>query len=204
VTPFSRVVLISSLFVSGAVVAQQAQSPNACTERARREFLDHEYAAAERDFRELTKVDPSNLFAHAYLGHTLFRQEKYAEAIAPYEKALELERSTVKLSVKDHRVLVDQLVMSYGMSGQLKKAHELLDDAIKQDTQYPLNYYNRACTFAEEGDKGNMLTNLALAFQHKAHVLEGEKMPDPRLDPSFEKYLRDPDFVSLMKKQGYQ
>jgi hypothetical protein len=29
-------------------------------------------------------------------------------------------------------------------------------------------------------------------------------MPDPRSDSSFQKYVRDPDFVSLMKKLGYQ
>ena len=68
----------------------------------------------------------------------------------------------------------------------------------------PLNYYNRACAFAEEGDKSKALTNLDLAFQRKANVLHGEQMPDPRADSSFQKYVRDPDFVSLMKKLGYQ
>ena len=68
----------------------------------------------------------------------------------------------------------------------------------------PLNYYNRACAFAEEGDKSKALTNLDLAFQRKANVLHGEQMPDPRAYSSFQKYVRDPDFVSLMKKLGYQ
>jgi predicted Zn-dependent protease len=184
--------------------AQEPGGRSALAEQARREFRERKFDAAERDFRELTKSDASDLYAQTYLGHSLFRQEKFAEAIAPYEKAHELERSGKKLSVEEHRVLVDQLVMSYGMGGQIKKAHELLDSAIRQDPDYPLNYYNLACAFAEDGDKSKVLANLDLAFRWKANVLKGEQMPDPRSDSSFQKYVRDPDFVSLMKKLGYQ
>ena len=58
--------------------------------------------------------------------------------------------------MEEHRVLVDQLVMSYGMGGQIKKAHELLGSAVRQDPDYPLNYYNLACAFAEDGDKSTI------------------------------------------------
>ncbi len=53
-----------------------------------------------------------------------------------------------------------------------------------------------------QGNKAKMLANLDLAFQHKAHVLKGEQMPDPRSDSSFHKYLRDGDFLKLMKALG--
>jgi hypothetical protein len=94
-------------------------------------------------------------------------------------------------------------VIAYGISGNLKKVHTLLEDAIRQDPDYPLNYYNWACAFAEEGDKDKMLTNLSTAFQHKEHVLKGEQMPDPRSDDSFQKYVHDDEFVKLMKQLGY-
>ena len=42
------------------------------------------------------------------------------------------------------------------------------------------------------------------AFQHKANVLNGEHMPDPRTDSSFKKYVRDDDFIRLMKNLGYE
>jgi hypothetical protein len=48
------------------------------------------------------------------------------------------------------------------------------------------------------------LANLQLAFDRRANVLKGEQMPDPRADSSFEKYVRDADFVTLMKKLGYK
>ena len=57
-------------------------------ERAYKEFQRGEYAQAERDFREGTQIESSNLIAHLYLGHALFRQEKYADAVGPYEPNL--------------------------------------------------------------------------------------------------------------------
>ena len=79
---------------------------------------------------------------------------------------------------------------------------QLLDEAVGKDPGYPLNYYNRACAFAEEGDKSKVLTNLDLAFQRKANVLKGEQMPNSRAHSSFQKYVRDPEFLSFMKNLG--
>jgi Tfp pilus assembly protein PilF len=188
---------------NGVCAAQESERSN-LVEKAVQEFRAKDFAAAERDLRELTKADSSNLMAYAYLGHALFRQEKFAEAVGPYEKARALEIAGKTLPQSEQRVLVDQLVMSYGIAGQLSKAHKLLDEAVQQDPGYPLNYYNRACAFAEEGDKAKALANLDLAFRWKANVLKGEQMPDPRADSSFQKYVRDSDFVNLMKKLGLQ
>jgi predicted Zn-dependent protease len=192
---------VTILLLAAAVHAQTASS-GSLSERALQEFRAGQYREAESDFREIAKADPANVYARVYLGQTLFKQEKYADAVGPYEKARALEKSGKPLSSDQHRILVDQLVMAYGISGQLKKAHELLDEAIPQDPEYPLNYYNLACAFAEEGNKTKMLANLDLAFQHKDHVLKGEHMPDPRSDSSFQKYVRDEDFVKLMKMLG--
>jgi predicted Zn-dependent protease len=173
-------------------------------EQARQEYSAGKFADAERDFRELTKRDPSNVEWDIFLGQALFRQEKYTEAAVLYEKARELERNGSKLTSDQHRILVDQLVMAYGISGNLKKARAIVEDAIQQDPEYPLNYYNLACSLAEAGDKDKALANLALAFQYKDHILKGEKMPDPRTDSSFQKYVHDEDFIKLMKKLGYE
>jgi cytochrome c-type biogenesis protein CcmH/NrfG len=45
---------------------------------------------AEKSFAEITRDHPANVAAQMYLGQTLFREEKFAEAIAPYEKVREL------------------------------------------------------------------------------------------------------------------
>lgn len=193
-----------ALFAGELCFAQGPQSKAKLLEQARQEYIAGKFADAERDFRELVKRDPADIDAQAYLGHALFRQEKYADAVIPYERARELEASGSKLSSDQHRVLIDQLAMAYGISGDLKKTHALLESAIRDDPEYPLNYYNLACAYAEEGEKGKALTNLSLAFQHKEHFLKGERMPDPRTDSSFQKYVRDEDFTKLMAKLGYK
>lgn len=181
------------------------QNPsNDLGDRAVQEFRSNDWPAAERDFRELVKRDSSNIIVNMYLGQTLFRQEHYAEAATFFQKTRDLQKDGKQLNTTQDRILTDQLVMSYGITGEMKKAHTLLDEAIGKDPEYPLNYYNRACAFAEEGDKGKALANLDLAFQKKANVLKGEQMPDPRADSSFQKYVRDSDFVNLMKKLGLQ
>jgi tetratricopeptide (TPR) repeat protein len=192
------------LYAAELCSAQGLQSKERLMEQARQEYVMGKFADAERDLREVVKRDPSDVDAQAYLGHALFRQEKYADAVVPYEKAHNLEASGRKLSPDQHRVLIDQLAMAYGISGDLKKSRALLESAIRDDPNYPLNYYNLACAYAEEGDKGKALTNLSLAFQHKDNILKGEKMPNPRTDSSFQKYVRDEDFIKLMTKFGYK
>jgi predicted Zn-dependent protease len=182
---------------------QSKEQQNSVADRALQEYKAGQYAAAERDCRELVKQNPSNILAQIYLGQSLYMQKKYAESIAPFDKARELEASGLKLTSDQHHILIDQLVIAYGISGNLKKVHALLDDAIRQDPDYPLNYYNLACAYAGEDDKPKMLANLSLAFQHKDHVLKGEQMPDPRADDSFQNYVHDADFVKLMKQLGY-
>jgi predicted Zn-dependent protease len=197
-----RLVFVWFFLFSGSCLAQVPQSSEKLMEQARQEYVAGKFADAERDFRELAKPDPSNIEGQVYLGESLFRQEKYTESVPPYEKARELERSGTKLTLDQHRILIDQLAMAYGIGGDLKKARTLLQDAIRQDPEYPLNYYNLACAFSEAGDKDKVLTNLSLAFQHKENVLKGEQMPDPRTDSSFQKYVRDEDFIKLMEKLG--
>jgi predicted Zn-dependent protease len=191
------------LFSFANICLAQSSNKDATADRVLEEYKTGKYAAAERDAREIIKENPSNILAQVYLGQSLFMQKKYAEAIVPFDKARQLEANGIRLSSNQHRILVDQLVIAYGISGDLKKVHTLLDDAIRQDPDYPLNYYNLACAFAEEGDKSKMLANLSIAFQHKDHVLKGEQMPDPRTDDSFQRYVHDDDFVKLMKQLGY-
>jgi tetratricopeptide (TPR) repeat protein len=188
-------------FASAFSFAQKSAEPNQkLTLQAEQEFASGNYADAARDFREVAKHEPSNIVAVMYWGHSLYEQQKYAEAVVPYERARALEKSGTKISDQDRRILTDQLAIAYGISGQLKQAHAVLDEAIQQDPEYPMNYYNLACAYAEEGDKSAALANLSSAFERKDHMLKGEKIPDPRKDSSFQKYFKDPDFTQLMNK----
>src|SRR4051812_42267268 len=92
------------LLIGDSCVAQTSTGNDRLAEEAHREFVTGKYSEAERHLSELAKRDPSNIYVQTYLGHTLFRQEKYAEAVVAYEKARDLERGGKKLSQDEHRI----------------------------------------------------------------------------------------------------
>lgn len=97
------------------------------------------------------------------------------------------------------RVTTDQLVMTLGMSGDLKDSRAVAEKAIVSDPDYPLNYYNVACADAEEGDAGGAKLHLQQAFDRRANVLKGESMPDPTKDDSILKLKKDLAFWTFVQ-----
>jgi tetratricopeptide (TPR) repeat protein len=94
-------------------------------------------------------------------------------------------------------VLVDNLGMSYGITGDLNKAKETFDYGISKDPSYPMFYYNLACTYAEMNQPDTATGYLKKAFEYKSNVLPGAEMPDPRVDNSFKKLMKNREFREL-------
>jgi Tetratricopeptide repeat len=132
----------------------------------------------------------------------LYLQHDYRGAIGPYAEALELEKGNPKLERSLWYVLVDNLGMSYGITGDLQKAKETFDYGVTKDPMYPLFYYNLACTYAELGDATEAGNYLKKAFDYKGNVLPGEAMPDPRKDDSFKKLMKNKEFRELAETLG--
>jgi tetratricopeptide (TPR) repeat protein len=135
-------------------------------------------------------------------GSRSYVKHDYRGAIGPYAKALELEKTQVTLDKTLWHVLIDNLGMAYGISGDLKRARETFEYGLSQDTTYPIFYYNLACTYAEMSDVDRAIANLRLAFQYKANVLPGEQVPDPRLDDSFQRFAESERFNSALREMG--
>jgi tetratricopeptide (TPR) repeat protein len=127
----------------------------------------------------------------------LYLQHDYKGAIGPYSHALELEKANPTLEKPLWYVLVDNLGMSYGIIGNLQKAKETFEYGLSKDPEYPLFYYNLACTFAEMDDATEAKDYLKKAFDHKANTLPGESIPDPRKDDSFQKLMKNKEFREL-------
>jgi hypothetical protein len=97
------------------------------------------------------------------------------------------------------RVVTDQLVMSLGMSGDLKDSRAVAEMAISKDPDYPLNYYNLACADAEEGNATQARVHLDQAFARKANVIPGEHLPDPSKDDSILKLKKNKEFWTFVQ-----
>jgi len=118
----------------------------------------------------------------------------FSKAIAPYESALTLEKKHRSLDQNHWRVLVDNLGMAYGISGDLAHSEATLNYGISEDPNYPMFYYNLGCVAAERGDMAKTMDYLSKAFARKANSIPGEGMPDPRKDDSFQRFMSNDQF----------
>jgi hypothetical protein len=133
-------------------------------------------------------------------GSVLYLRNDFKNAIGPYSKALELEKTQPTLDKTLWHVLVDNLGMSYGITGDLKKAKETFEYGLTKDDAYPLFYYNLACTYAEMNDLENAIKQLKRAFEYRRNMLPGETMPDPSKDDSFQRFMRSPQFLAVLNE----
>jgi len=161
------------------------------------------YAKAEKRFRALTRSAPTLLWGFLYLGHSLFFQAKYHEAIPAYERTRELVEKNGGLTQQNQRILSDQMGMAYALDGRLQDARSVFEAAIRNDPGYPMSYYDLACTLAELGSLDEALANLKLGYARREQMLPGETYPDPRTDDSFKRYLGDERFKATMTDLGY-
>ncbi len=137
-------------------------------------------------------------YDHLAQGSLLYLGRDYRNAAKSYQRALDLEKQDSQLGPTLWHVLVDNLGMSYGMTGELGRAKEIFEYGLSKDPAYPLFYYNLACTYAEMKELDNALAYLQKAFEYRKNVLPGEKMPDPTTDDSFKRYLKNEKFRKVV------
>jgi len=143
-----------------------------------------------------TKIEVERLWCE---GSAAFVQQHFAEAIGPYRRALELEKKQRVLGRNAWLVLIDDLGMAYGITGNLIRAREVFEYGISKEPNYPMFYYNMACASAESGDQAKSIDYLKRAFALRKNVIPGETMPDPATDDSFQRFMNDKAFVSALK-----
>jgi hypothetical protein len=117
---------------------------------------------------------------------------------APYYKSALDAMPSDASSLTPRRVATDQLVMSLGMSGDIKDSRAVAEKAVVADPDYPIDYYNLACADAEEGNATGAKTHLQQAFDRRANVVKGESMPDPTKDDSILKLKKDQAFWAFV------
>ena len=145
------------------------------------------------------KYTPAFHDAFVY-AQVLYDAQMYKAAAPIFETALTLlpgSHETDQMTMK--RVTTDQAGMAYGMSGDIGKARLIFEKAIAVDPAYPLYYYNLACADAEEEDLTGAQKHLREAFDRKANVLRGERMPDPTKDDSFLPYRDNKEFWTFLQ-----
>lgn len=130
-------------------------------------------------------------------GSRYYAANDFKAAIGPYEKALSLEKQQRQLTKNYWRVLVDNLGMAYGITGDLDHSEATFNYGTSQDPDYPMFYYNLGCAAAERNDMNKAMGYLRKAFALKANSIPGEGIPDPRQDDSFQRFMSNDQFRKL-------
>lgn len=161
---------------------------------------DEKFLSRIRDGVKLVEPYEFTSREHFGYGSMFYLEQKWKQAATHYEAALALEKQNRVLPRDEWRVLVDNLGMAYGMSGNMAKAKTIFEYGLSQEPTYPMFHYNLACAHAEMGDVENALKSLGTAFQYKHNSIRGEEgMPDPRQDSSFKALLANEKFQVLSK-----
>ena len=136
-------------------------------------------------------------------GSVFYVQGNFRKAIEYYQPALDSEKSRPQLGKTYWTVLVDNLGMAYGISGDLERAKEIFEYGLSKAPTYPMFHYNMACAYAEGGDMESTISYLKTAYQYRSNALPGEGMPDPRKDSSFQRFMKNPRFLQTLSELGY-
>ncbi len=155
--------------------------------------------APPKELVRLSAPAPPSSMELLNIGNALYRQNEYAKAISPYQKAFDLEKTHPQLDRTRWRILIDNLGMAYGMTGHLKEARATFEQGIQADPTYPMFHYNLACAFAEMNDLNHAMQSLKTAFIHRKNRNPGEGgMPDPHQASSFQRFMKNDTFRNLV------
>lgn len=158
---------------------------------------------AEKLLNDVLKEDSTLVKAHVLLGDVLSQERRFSTAALEYTAALDLDAKQNSLSDEDKLRVTDSQGVAYAESGNLPRAREIYDTAIKQNPEYPLFYYNLACVYAEMHQLDPALDNLKKAWDLRDKMPEGQRFPDPRKDTSFGGYLKDPRFQDAVRNMVF-
>jgi tetratricopeptide (TPR) repeat protein len=155
--------------------------------------------APPKEMVRLPPPAPPNSKELLNMGNALSRQYEYARAIAPYQKAFELEKAEPQLDRILWRTLIENLGMAYRMTGHLKEAKAIYEEGIQADPTYPMFHYNLACAFAEMNNLDHAMQSLKTAYRHRKNQNSDEAMmPDPRQNSSFQRFMKHDIFRNLV------
>jgi len=104
-------------------------------------------------------------------------QRDYNGAIGPYSQALELEKVNPKLEKSLWYVMIDNLGMSYGITGDLQKGQGKPLTTAPARIDLPHLLLQLGVHVRRDGQGHGSGDYLKKAFEYKANVLPGEDSP---------------------------
>ncbi len=133
-------------------------------------------------------------------GSVFFMRRDFKAAAARMRRAYEREKEPRTLDRETWVLLVDQLGLAELVGGNPGAARTLCDEALKREPKVSVLYYNRAASYAAEGNAAEAVKDLERAYENRASMMPGRKLADPAQDPLFEKIRGDAAFTAVAAK----
>ena len=149
-----------------------------------------EYDQAIEQLRSGLDLDQAFWFAHYFLGRAYEQKGRLPEAIAEFQRALELE--------KDNAENWANLGHAYALSGNKVEALKIIDHLKELSASNYIAPYNVAAIYSGLGDKDQAFAWLDRAYNERSSMLTLYLTNDSRMD----NLRSDPRFAELVRRIG--
>jgi TolB-like protein/Tfp pilus assembly protein PilF len=145
------------------------------------------YDEAIAQLRKTIEIDPRFYIAHYYLGQAFQLKGQLTEAIAEYQKAVELDDDPEALAY---------LGQAYARVGQRDEAQKILARLTEESKSRYVSGYSMALMFMGLGNKEHAIDALERAYREGA----GNDLFTIRVDPMLDDLRGQPRFEALAEK----
>jgi TolB-like protein/tetratricopeptide (TPR) repeat protein len=149
-------------------------------------FNGRRYDEAEAQARKTLEMDPYFYVAHYYLGEALQFKGKLTDAIAEFQKAVELNNDPFSLAM---------LGQAYAHQGKTDAAQKILARLREQAKSQYVSPYAFAVVLTALGDKAQAIDELEHGYNDTGFYISLIKV-----DPLFDSLRGDPRFEALVQK----
>jgi DNA-binding winged helix-turn-helix (wHTH) protein/tetratricopeptide (TPR) repeat protein len=144
-----------------------------------RVYYDHDWAAAEREFKRCLELNPDYVPAHQRYGSYLCFIGHFEQSIAHYKHALELDPFSLQINMN--------LATNYYLMGEYETAISHLEKTLELEPDYMPTHFVLGCTYIQQGDLAKAIAEfqciykldeeayMALGFMGYAHALAGQR-----------------------------
>ena len=151
--------------------------------------LSHRYDRALALAKELLSLHPNNSGAHRNLGNVYIHKGLFGEALAEYQKSIELGAPPDS----------GWLATMYARSGEKVKARQFLNDLLRQSKEKDLNPAQTAQIYSLLGEKDKAFEWLERAYEQRSAGI-----PTTKVGPFYDNLRSDPRFTALLKRIGLE
>lgn len=144
-----------------------------------RVYYDHDWSAAEREFKRCLELNPDLVLGHQRYGSYLTFIGQFAQSTAHYKHALELDPFSLQLNMN--------LATNHYLMGEYQTAISHLEKTLDLEPDYMPTHFVLGCTYIQQGDLAKAIAEfqciykldeeayMALGFMGYAYALAGQR-----------------------------